>query len=101
MQETFGPVVVINTVADIEEAARRANGTASGLGSSVFSARRGPAIAGVLAGLWWHPICAAAAAGMAALLIGALAAHRRAGDSGKDTAPALVTVAYLVIALAG
>ena len=59
----------------------------------------------VLAGLWWHPIGVVAAAGMAALLIGALAAHRRAGDSGKDTAPALVTVAitvaYLVTALAG
>jgi len=38
---------------------------------------------------------------MAAQLIGALAAIRRAGDSGKDTAPALVTVAYLVAALAG
>ncbi|MGP7999280.1 MAG: DoxX family protein [Streptosporangiaceae bacterium] len=60
---------------------------------------------GVLAGLWWHPIGVAAAAGMAALLIGALAAHRRAGDSGKDTAAALLTLviatAYLVIALAG
>ena len=47
----------------------------------------------------------AAAAGMAALLIGALVSHGRAGDSGKDTAPGLVTlaitVAYLVIALAG
>ena len=42
---------------------------------------------------------------MAALLIGALISHRRAGDSGKDTVPALVslaiTVAYLVTALAG
>jgi succinate-semialdehyde dehydrogenase / glutarate-semialdehyde dehydrogenase len=45
VQETFGPVVVINTVADIEEAVRWANGTAFGLGSSVFSAWRGPAIA--------------------------------------------------------
>ena len=63
------------------------------------------AAAGVLAGLWWHPIGVAAASGMAALLTGALISHRRAGDSGKDTVPALVTlaitVAYLVTALAG
>ncbi len=44
-EETFGPVMVINTVADVDEAVRRANGTAFGLGSSVYSARRGPAIA--------------------------------------------------------
>jgi DoxX-like family len=63
------------------------------------------AATGVLAGLWWHPIGVAAAAGMAALLIGALVTHGRAGDSGKDAAPALLTlviaIAYLVIALAG
>ena len=55
--------------------------------------------------LWWHPIGVAAAAWMAALLIGALVSHGQAGDSGKDTAPGLVTLAitmaYLVIALAG
>jgi succinate-semialdehyde dehydrogenase / glutarate-semialdehyde dehydrogenase len=44
-EETFGPVVVINTVPDLDEAVRRANGTAFGLGSSVFSAGGGPAIA--------------------------------------------------------
>jgi acyl-CoA reductase-like NAD-dependent aldehyde dehydrogenase len=38
-------VLVINTVPDIDEAVSRANGTAFGLGSSVYSARRGPAIA--------------------------------------------------------
>jgi DoxX-like family len=63
------------------------------------------AAAGVLAGLWWHPIGVAAAAGMAVLLLGALVTHRRAGDSGKDAAPAVVilalAVAYLVLALAG
>jgi DoxX-like family len=62
------------------------------------------AAAGVLAGLWWHPLGLAAAAGMALLLAGALITHRRAADSGKDTAPVLialaVTAAYLVIALA-
>ncbi len=47
----------------------------------------------------------AAAAGMTALLAGALITHRRAGDSGKEVAPAMLTliisVAYLVTALAG
>lgn len=44
-EETFGPVVVINTVPDVEEAIRRANATVFGLGSSVFSGSRGPEIA--------------------------------------------------------
>ena len=44
-EETFGPVLVINTVPDVDEAIRRANGTAFGLGSAVFSAQRGPEIA--------------------------------------------------------
>ncbi|HET6154321.1 MAG TPA: aldehyde dehydrogenase family protein [Marmoricola sp.] len=44
-EETFGPVIVINTVPDIEEALRRANATRFGLGSSVFSAKNGAAIA--------------------------------------------------------
>jgi uncharacterized membrane protein YphA (DoxX/SURF4 family) len=61
------------------------------------------AAAGVLIGLWWHPLGAAAAAGMALLLAGALISHRRAADSGKDMAPALIalalTIAYLAIAL--
>jgi succinate-semialdehyde dehydrogenase/glutarate-semialdehyde dehydrogenase len=44
-EETFGPVVVVNTVPDLDEAVRRANGTSYGLGSSVYSARHGSAIA--------------------------------------------------------
>jgi aldehyde dehydrogenase (NAD+) len=44
-EETFGPVVVINTARDVDEAVERANGTAFGLGSSVFSKRRGAQIA--------------------------------------------------------
>jgi succinate-semialdehyde dehydrogenase / glutarate-semialdehyde dehydrogenase len=44
-EETFGPVVVINTVADEDEAVRRANSTQFGLGSSVFSKSRGAEIA--------------------------------------------------------
>jgi hypothetical protein len=61
------------------------------------------AAAGILAGLWWHPLGIAAAAGMILLLTGALITHRRADDSGKEMAPALVdlaiTIAYLAIAL--
>jgi hypothetical protein len=45
----------------------------------------------------------AAAAGMALLLLGAIITHRKAADSGKEMAPALLafllTLAYLAIAL--
>jgi uncharacterized membrane protein YphA (DoxX/SURF4 family) len=61
------------------------------------------AAAGVLAGLWWHPLGVAAAAGMVLLLIGALITHRRALDSAKEMAPALLTLAitigYLAVAV--
>ena len=63
------------------------------------------AAAGVLIGLWWHPLGLAAAAGMALLLLGAIIAHRKAADSAKEMAPAwlalLLTLAYLIIALTG
>ena len=62
------------------------------------------AAAGVLAGLWWHPLGVAAAAGMVLLLTGALITHRRALDTAKEMAPALLTLAitsaYLAIAVA-
>jgi len=61
------------------------------------------AAAGILVGLWWHPLGVTAGAGMALLLVGALITHRRAADGGKEIAPALIalaiTIAYLVIAL--
>jgi uncharacterized membrane protein YphA (DoxX/SURF4 family) len=61
------------------------------------------AATGILIGLWWHPLGLAAAAGMLLLLTGALITHRRAADSGKEMAPALIdlaiTIAYLAIAL--
>jgi acyl-CoA reductase-like NAD-dependent aldehyde dehydrogenase len=44
-EETFGPVIVINTVPNVDEAVRRANGTSFGLGSSVFSKKNGKKIA--------------------------------------------------------
>ncbi|GDY31724.1 aldehyde dehydrogenase family protein [Gandjariella thermophila] len=47
-EETFGPVLVINTVPDTDEAVRRANATNFGLASSVFSAAHGPEIAAKL-----------------------------------------------------
>ena len=63
------------------------------------------AAAGILIGLWWHPLGLAAAAGMALLLLGAIIAHRKAADSAKEMAPAwlalLLTLAYLTIALTG
>ena len=60
---------------------------------------------GVVAGMWWHPIGISAAAGMTALLLGALATHRRAGDGPKEMAAALVGLAlvgaYLAVAAIG
>ena len=61
------------------------------------------AVAGILIGLWWHPLGLAAATGITLLLIGAIITHRRAGDSAKESASALaalaLTIAYLAIAL--
>jgi acyl-CoA reductase-like NAD-dependent aldehyde dehydrogenase len=43
--ETFGPLLVVNRVPDVDEAVRRANATGYGLGASVFSKARGTEIA--------------------------------------------------------
>jgi uncharacterized membrane protein YphA (DoxX/SURF4 family) len=63
------------------------------------------AAAGILIGLWWHPLGVAAAACMTLLLAGALITHRRAADGGKEMAPALIalalSLAYLATALTG
>ena len=63
------------------------------------------AAAGILIGLWWHPLGLAAATGMALLLLGAVVTHRKAADGVKEMAPALLalllTLAYLAIALIG
>ncbi|WP_010539554.1 aldehyde dehydrogenase family protein [Dietzia alimentaria] len=49
-EETFGPTVVINPVADLEEAVERANAGSYGLGGSIFTGnkKRGLALAGTL-----------------------------------------------------
>jgi aldehyde dehydrogenase (NAD+) len=39
-EETFGPVVIVNRVQDVEEAIRLTNGSRLGLGSAVFCADR-------------------------------------------------------------
>ncbi|MDQ3504599.1 MAG: aldehyde dehydrogenase family protein, partial [Actinomycetota bacterium] len=46
--ETFGPTLTVSRVRDTDEAIERANGTAYGLSSAVFSRRRGMEIAGHL-----------------------------------------------------
>jgi len=58
------------------------------------------AAGGVLAGLAWHALGLAAASGMALLLIGALASHRRAGDAIMRAAPALVALVIAAVYLA-
>ena len=42
---TFGPMLTVNRVPDVDEAVRRANASAYGLGAAVFSASRGEEIA--------------------------------------------------------
>jgi succinate-semialdehyde dehydrogenase/glutarate-semialdehyde dehydrogenase len=44
-EETFGPVVVINTAKNVDDAVERANATTFGLGSSVYSKSKGREIA--------------------------------------------------------
>ncbi|MCW2720987.1 MAG: hypothetical protein QOG20_5495 [Pseudonocardiales bacterium] len=44
-EETFGPLLVVNRVPDVDEAVRRANATGYGLGATVFSKKRGEEIA--------------------------------------------------------
>ncbi|MEJ1110870.1 MULTISPECIES: DoxX family protein [unclassified Kribbella] len=61
------------------------------------------AAGGILAGLLWRPVGIAAGIGMALLLLGALAYHRRAHDPHREALPALaalaVSAAYLAVAL--
>ena len=61
------------------------------------------AAVGVLIGIAWPSLGAAAAIGMILLLAGALVTHRRAGDPVNAAVPALLvlllTIAYLAVTL--
>lgn len=48
------------------------------------------AAAGLVVGIWWSPLGAAAAGGLVLLMIGAIAMHARAGEPRKTMLPALV-----------
>lgn len=47
-EETFGPLVTVRTVSDLDEAIRLANNSKFGLGASVFSRSDGPRVAAML-----------------------------------------------------
>ncbi len=47
-EETFGPTLVVNTVASVDEAITKANATNYGLGAAVYSAKSGDEIAAKL-----------------------------------------------------
>lgn len=47
-EETFGPVLIVNTVNDMDEAIQKANNTSFGLAASVWSKRNGEKIASQL-----------------------------------------------------
>ncbi|RKN41179.1 DoxX family protein [Streptomyces hoynatensis] len=63
------------------------------------------AAAGLIVGLFWKPLGIAAAVGLVALMVGAVLAHRRAGDGGRETFPAawvgLLSAATAVITVLG
>lgn len=54
------------------------------------------AVIGILAGLAWRPPGLAAGVGTAALMVGALAYHRRASDPLREMSGAVVTLAFAV-----
>lgn len=55
--------------------------------------------AAVVIGLWFEPLGALAAAGLVAMMIGALAFHARARDTVKDSAGAMVLLVFSVAVL--
>ncbi|ATW47331.1 aldehyde dehydrogenase family protein [Streptomyces peucetius] len=77
-EETFGPVLVVNTVASVDEAVDRANASAYGLGASVYTGDRsqGRRIAGRLRAGMVSVNAVIAFAGIPALPFGGV------GDSG-------------------
>ncbi|RLU85046.1 aldehyde dehydrogenase [Streptomyces griseocarneus] len=75
-EETFGPVVVVNRVADTDEAVEKANASRYGLGASVYARADGPAIAAKLKAGMVSVNAVIAFAGIPALPFGGV------GDSG-------------------
>lgn len=69
----------------------------------VIGALEMAAVVGLLAGLLWAPLGIAAAVGLVALLVGAVVAHRRAGDPVRAAVPpawlALASAAAVVTGL--
>lgn len=76
-EETFGPIVTVAKVSDMDEALRLANDSTYGLGSTVFSAKRGMEIAAKLRGGMTAINAPLSFAGIASLPFGG-----GAGDSG-------------------
>ena len=95
-------VAAILNIFYLEEA--RKNGTRLGL-SSALSRFIGwcqlAAVIGLIAGLFWRPLAIAAATGLLLLLVGAVIAHQRVGDSIKEMVPALVVFVLSAFVLAG
>lgn len=56
-------------------------------------------VAGLLAGLAWTPLGVAAAAGLVAMMIGAVVCHLRAGDHAREVVPAVVVAAAVCAVL--
>jgi uncharacterized membrane protein YphA (DoxX/SURF4 family) len=59
------------------------------------------AVFGLIAGLFWRPLAIAAATGVLLLLVGAVIAHRRVGDSIAQMVRALVVFVLAGFVLAG
>jgi hypothetical protein len=59
------------------------------------------AVFGLIAGLFWRPLAIAAATGVLLLLVGAVIAHRRVGDSVAKMVRALVVFVLTGFVLAG
>jgi acyl-CoA reductase-like NAD-dependent aldehyde dehydrogenase len=70
VEETFGPVLVVRTVNDVDEAVALANSLDFGLGASVFSRRQGRAIADRIAAGMVAVNCALSFVGIPSLPFG-------------------------------
>ncbi|MEH3033552.1 MAG: DoxX family protein [Aeromicrobium erythreum] len=81
--------------------AMRANADHLGFSVAAFRLIGLVELAGVVAlvlGLWWTPVLVVSAAALLVLLVGAVVAHRRAGDPVAATLPAIGTGVLLLAA---